>query len=154
MGAFERFFSCVSSQMCPQSELMQTHICCICMTFSPCALSNVSLNDTSLRLHSCSSCIWKVFLLCEFSSVSSKCQTQSMQTDIGYICMAFLPCAFLNASLNYTSLRLRSCRLAFERFFSCVSFQVCPQIARVCWRILTLVAFVWLLSCVPFQMCL
>ena len=102
------------------SKRMQSHIVCICLTFSHRVLSNVPSNCLPERMQSHIGCICLTFPHCVFSNVSSNYLPQKMHNCTDSICLTFLHCAFSNVSSNYLGERMQPTLVAFVCLFSTV----------------------------------
>ena len=87
-----------------------------------------------------------------FSSVSSNYLPKKRQSHANCIYLTFIHCAFLNVSSNCLR-RGKVTLVAFVWLLSSVRFQMIPQIACIIKGIVALVTFVFLFTTVHFQMC-
>ena len=96
---------------------------------------------------------WKVANGCTcmlFSTVSSNCLPEQMQSRIYCTCMLFLS-DFSHVSSSCLPVQMQSRIGCICTFFSRVSFQMCPQIACLDRCIFALVAFVRFFTRVSFH---
>ena len=61
-----------------------------------------------LKMHSRIGYMCLAFLHCAFSNVLSNCLPENRHSHIGYICLAFLHCVFSNELSNYLPWRMHS----------------------------------------------
>ena len=107
---------------------------------------NVISKHLDQNTHSHTGYVCLAFLHCAFSNVSSNGLQQKMHSHIGCICLTFLHCALSQVS--------STCIITLVAFdFSPLCVFRC--ILKVKWPAseVTLVTFVWLFSTVRFQMC-
>ena len=93
------------------------------------------------------------FLHHALSTVSLNCLSERMQSHIGCIYLSFLHCGFSNEPSGRLPNRCIVTLVAFVWLLSTMHLQMCLQIAGLNGCKVTLVAFVWFFSAVCFQMC-
>ena len=87
---------------------MQSHMCCICLTFLHCVFSDVSSKNLGQSRQSHIGCIYLTFRHCAFSNVVSNCLPEKRHSRIGYICSTFLHCGFSYVSSNDVHRKMHS----------------------------------------------
>ena len=98
----------------------------ICLTFLHCVFSNVPSNVWYRRLHNHTGCICLIFLHCVFSNVSSNGLLDRMQNHTGCTCLTFL--CHLSLSSHWLCFYLN---LAFQDFDPFL--EVCSQLICLGW---------------------
>ena len=132
-------------------ERMHNHIDCICVTFLCCAFANVSSICLPEKRHNHTGCICLVFLHCVLSNESSNGLLQRMHSNIDCICLTFSYVHFQMSQMSLDHTQANSHWLHLLDFTVC--FQMRPQRTWISTGKLTLVAFIWLISTVRFQLC-
>ena len=136
----------------------KNHKSCICLRLHCWGLKSSAPEDAKSHW----SHLFDFFPLCAFKYVlksvwnfkwALNCLPETIQSHIYCICLTFLPCVFLNVSLNRLSEMMHSCTFLFFLILSTVRFQMCPLIKCLIWWKVTLIVFVCLFPTVCFHMC-